>query len=414
MRVKQFGVVNDKPIKPEKKRVRSSSKSKKGKTQTSPTSDKENGGEMKRRTPSKSEDSTSATTKPKHTTTEPTKKKQKKKHQRSIASFFSSPSSTTTTGKKKKKKEKRTTPSVASFFSRSRTQDAKKSSSALNDEDAPKMDEEDVEKESSSDRRKKRKVIDSDDDEEDVAASAHIEKTPPPRSSPVKKSKTCQPDDTQMTCKESLSSTVSAGKSQMIESNDGQRTSSDNASAQADPTLEASRGAQNVSASKEDADLINPASSSTLRKYKLWKAKNPVPYSALASVFQYIESTTKRLDIQAALTTFLCDVVTLTPNDLLPVVYLASNKLAPQFEGVELGIGDSTWFYFSLVYAGIALVRSQSHSSIFVQAYSLRPLYSALAAAQSASRPNMRKKVIWALSRKRPARLNARCSSQNL
>jgi DNA ligase-1 len=34
-------------------------------------------------------------------------------------------------------------------------------------------------------------------------------------------------------------------------------------------------------------------------------------------------------------------VIALTPGDLVHCVFMASNKLAPSFDGVEIGIGDS-------------------------------------------------------------------------
>ncbi|CAM9593021.1 unnamed protein product, partial [Hapterophycus canaliculatus] len=47
-----------------------------------------------------------------------------------------------------------------------------------------------------------------------------------------------------------------------------------------------------------------------------------------------------RLEIVEILRGFLCTVITLTPEDLVPCVYLACNELAPAYEGMELGIGD--------------------------------------------------------------------------
>jgi DNA ligase-1 len=58
-------------------------------------------------------------------------------------------------------------------------------------------------------------------------------------------------------------------------------------------------------------------------------------------VFSKIEDTTKRLEITKILEDFFRDVIELTPEDLKASVYLACNKLAPQFENIELGIGDS-------------------------------------------------------------------------
>lgn len=46
------------------------------------------------------------------------------------------------------------------------------------------------------------------------------------------------------------------------------------------------------------------------------------------------------------MTELLCNVfrtvIATTPGDLLPVVYLVANKVAPAHEGVELGIGEAT------------------------------------------------------------------------
>lgn len=46
------------------------------------------------------------------------------------------------------------------------------------------------------------------------------------------------------------------------------------------------------------------------------------------------------------MTEILCNVfrtvIATSPGDLLPVVYLVANKVAPAHEGVELGIGEAT------------------------------------------------------------------------
>ncbi|KAF7306912.1 DNA ligase [Mycena indigotica] len=76
-----------------------------------------------------------------------------------------------------------------------------------------------------------------------------------------------------------------------------------------------------------------------------WKAGDPVPYAALAKTFSLIESTTKRLEKNALLTSFLYLVIQRSAkNDhksLLQAVYLCINRLSPDYVGVELGIGES-------------------------------------------------------------------------
>ena len=73
-----------------------------------------------------------------------------------------------------------------------------------------------------------------------------------------------------------------------------------------------------------------------------WKKGEPVPYLFLANVFENISETTKRLEIAEMLTNAFRTVIVSNPDDLLAAVYLASNTIAPQHEGIDLGIGDAT------------------------------------------------------------------------
>ena len=75
--------------------------------------------------------------------------------------------------------------------------------------------------------------------------------------------------------------------------------------------------------------------------YPDWKPGEPVPYAALCTTFSLIEMTTKRLIISAHCSLFLRQVLRLTPRDLLPTVQLMINKLAADYAGIELGIGES-------------------------------------------------------------------------
>ncbi|KAI0128386.1 DNA ligase [Xylariales sp. AK1849] len=72
-----------------------------------------------------------------------------------------------------------------------------------------------------------------------------------------------------------------------------------------------------------------------------WKEGAPVPYAALCKTFSLIEMTSKRLEITEHCSLFLRQVLRLTPDDFLPVVLLMINKLAPDYAGIELGIGES-------------------------------------------------------------------------
>ncbi|KAF2120490.1 DNA ligase 1 [Lophiotrema nucula] len=81
--------------------------------------------------------------------------------------------------------------------------------------------------------------------------------------------------------------------------------------------------------------------STTKDLYLDWKAGEPVPYAALCTTFSKIEMTSKRLEISAHCSLFLRQVLRLTPADLLPTILLMINKLAADYSGIELGIGES-------------------------------------------------------------------------
>jgi len=72
-----------------------------------------------------------------------------------------------------------------------------------------------------------------------------------------------------------------------------------------------------------------------------WKAGERVPYLALAMVFSEIEKVKARLKITELLTNLFRSIIVLTPEDLLSCIYLCVNKISPDFEGLELGVGES-------------------------------------------------------------------------
>ena len=67
----------------------------------------------------------------------------------------------------------------------------------------------------------------------------------------------------------------------------------------------------------------------------------PVLYQDLVETLEKIEAIAGRLEIQKLLTTLFRRTLQSSPKDLYPIVYLASNSIAPAYECVELGIGDS-------------------------------------------------------------------------
>ncbi|CAG8474584.1 6102_t:CDS:10, partial [Acaulospora morrowiae] len=72
-----------------------------------------------------------------------------------------------------------------------------------------------------------------------------------------------------------------------------------------------------------------------------WKDGELVPYAALCKTFEKIEATTKRLEIQEHLTSLFVHVIEKSPNNLLFVLYLCLNRVCPEYESLELGVGES-------------------------------------------------------------------------
>lgn len=104
---------------------------------------------------------------------------------------------------------------------------------------------------------------------------------------------------------------------------------------------------------KDDSEAEKKVSSAAAKKlqktlttnlkhpYPDWPQGKPVPYAALVKTFTLVEATTKRLEITAHTALFLRQVLRLTPDAFLMVIHLMTNKLAADYEGIELGIGES-------------------------------------------------------------------------
>jgi DNA ligase-1 len=178
--------------------------------------------------------------------------------------------------------------------------------------------------------RRARKIIE-DDDEDEV-----MEEAPPPKLSPKKKAVSKKEAATALSRKSKAPSPEPAPKQE----EEAESTASTASEAEAE--------------AEEDEDDEKPEVVAKARKvvqtklmskskdpFPDWKPGEPVPYAALCKTFSLVELTTKRLIIMEHCSLFLRQVLRLTPDDLLPTVLLMINKLAPDYAGLELGIGES-------------------------------------------------------------------------
>jgi len=120
-----------------------------------------------------------------------------------------------------------------------------------------------------------------------------------------------------------------------------------------------SKSATTAAAMKSNAQL-DKMLKNHMSNDEAWKDNKPLPYSALCDVFGVIEGISSRLDIQEALTelfrlvllrdgggddsggdTTATNTKAEKQSDMYSLIYLASNSVAPSYECVELGVGDS-------------------------------------------------------------------------
>ncbi|QNQ01438.1 DNA ligase 1 [Yarrowia lipolytica] len=67
----------------------------------------------------------------------------------------------------------------------------------------------------------------------------------------------------------------------------------------------------------------------------------PLLYRTIVDTFEKIEATTKRLEITAHCAALFLSVLKSHPQMMATVVYLCINRLGPDYEGLELGLGES-------------------------------------------------------------------------
>ncbi|XP_043706255.1 DNA ligase 1 [Telopea speciosissima] len=89
------------------------------------------------------------------------------------------------------------------------------------------------------------------------------------------------------------------------------------------------------------AQLKKKASDFKPKSAAFWKDGEHVPFLFLARAFDFISQEKGRIATTELLCNVFRTVMATTPGDLISVVYLSANKVAPSHEGVELGLGDS-------------------------------------------------------------------------
>ncbi|CAI5472077.1 unnamed protein product [Closterium sp. Yama58-4] len=73
-----------------------------------------------------------------------------------------------------------------------------------------------------------------------------------------------------------------------------------------------------------------------------WESGAAAPYMHLAVAFDAVERESGRIKTSDILTNTFRSLLALSPNDLLPAVYLCTNRIAPDFVDADLNVGGGT------------------------------------------------------------------------
>ncbi|KAL9231305.1 hypothetical protein vseg_006547 [Gypsophila vaccaria] len=76
-------------------------------------------------------------------------------------------------------------------------------------------------------------------------------------------------------------------------------------------------------------------------EHACWKQGQPAPYMHLSRTFDLVEAEKGKIKAASMLCNMFRSLLALSPDDVLPAVYLCTNKIAADHENVELNIGGS-------------------------------------------------------------------------
>lgn len=102
-----------------------------------------------------------------------------------------------------------------------------------------------------------------------------------------------------------------------------------------------------------------------------WGEGERVPFIFLCLVLDMISNETGRIVITDIVCNMLRTVIHTTPDDLVAVVYLSANRIAPAHEGLELGIGDASIIKALAEACGRTEVQVKKQYKVLVSVYLL-------------------------------------------
>ncbi|KAF5180932.1 Dna ligase [Thalictrum thalictroides] len=103
-----------------------------------------------------------------------------------------------------------------------------------------------------------------------------------------------------------------------------------------------SSSVQGISTENATATLVLlPLEKYSPVEHACWRSGQPAPYLHLARTFDLVEGERGKLKATGILCNMFRSLLALSPQDVLPAVYLCTNKIAPDHANMELNIGGS-------------------------------------------------------------------------
>lgn len=92
---------------------------------------------------------------------------------------------------------------------------------------------------------------------------------------------------------------------------------------------------------KEEEKIIKALAKTEVEKVADLTSTEAIKYQQLADVFEQIEQISARLKIIEIVSGFFYEVLLTSPESLVTIIYLFINKLGPDYDNLELGLGET-------------------------------------------------------------------------
>ncbi|KAL6960038.1 tRNA ligase [Sarracenia purpurea var. burkii] len=174
------------------------------------------------------------------------------------------------------------------------------------------------------------------------ASSPKKRKTPESNTPPQKPPKTQNPiDETPASNAPENSNSKAAEESQVSNGSKKKQERSNSDSKSSEDTM-AVKKPRLITADESIDQLKKKPADFDPNSAVFWKDGERVPFLFIVKAFDAFAKESGRNAKTGIVCNMLRTVISTTPDDLVAVVYLLANKIAPAHEGVELGIGDAS------------------------------------------------------------------------